>query len=339
MNDEASPTVSERKGYLGGSDAAAVLDLSPYQSRFSLFMQKVTTEPLIKPVDAALAERFEFGHLLEEPIAQAAAQRLRVQIVRGDAFYRHPHYSFLGGHVDFLIPVYPALLECKNIRYLDADWGNPKERVNEEDDQARLVPPYYAAQVDHYLLVLDYEFAYLAALFGGSELRVYRINRDKNREQILLEAECRFWERVQNDDPPDPTGADEIETALRTGYLQATRRLGKKKIIVSDPELLAPMQAYAHASNALRRAKLDTKNARGRLIELLHGELGNFCDPEGNTLVNVVVQNRRAFQSLIFKAEHPEEYERYCTTSPSLVLRAGRIEDSDDDEDDGEEAP
>ncbi|MGN5479491.1 YqaJ viral recombinase family protein [Cupriavidus basilensis] len=89
-------------------------------------------------------------------------------------------------------------LECKNVdgmAYRFGEWGEPGT------DE---VPEEYLLQCQHYMTVLDYPEWHLAACVGGNKLKTYIILRDTELEEMLIEQEHAFWQRVQSGERPDP---------------------------------------------------------------------------------------------------------------------------------------
>ena len=66
MTSPSSPGVHDRIGYLGGSDAAVVLGISPWKSRYQLWCEKTGAEP-IPNLDGV--DYIYFGQVLEPIVA------------------------------------------------------------------------------------------------------------------------------------------------------------------------------------------------------------------------------------------------------------------------------
>lgn len=68
------------------------------------------------------------------------------------------------------------------------------------------VPKSYLLQVFHYMIVMNYQYAWFAALIGGQKYRTFFIPRDDSFCEMLVAAEQRFWARIQNREPPEIDG-------------------------------------------------------------------------------------------------------------------------------------
>ena len=186
-----------RQNGLGGSDAAAVLGISPWKTPLELYLEKTGQALPGEPNDAMI-----WGNRLEGVVADAAAERLGISFQHNDQTLVHRDYPWMLGHIDREVSGEPTLVEIKTTGYQSDDWG-------EEGTDA--IPPYYLAQVAHYLAVTEYHAAHVAVLFlQERRLGLYFVPRDLELEAHLLDAEQRFWcEHVVPRVPPDPiTPAD-----------------------------------------------------------------------------------------------------------------------------------
>ena len=324
-----NPSVEERQGYLGGSDAGAILGHSPFASMLTVYADKMGVERAQRFDDATIA-RFYFGHMMEPVIAAACAKFHGLRAVVQPRFLRAPApLQFMGGHLDFDLPDEQSFLECKNIRHPSNEWGKMPDAST--DDASELIPKYYLAQCDHYMVVTSAEeYCYLAALMGGCELRLYRIYRDAKREEYLVKRECEFWERVQTGDPPFGKSADDFEYAVRIGYIDAcTKTQAKKKdpILIDDETiaLLWDLVDLSKSGSVSYKRQLAIKQA---VFERVN-DLGLLCDKDGKIIGNILTRKRAGFDDFGLKMQHPELYEQFKMSSTyPLIGVADAEEDS-----------
>lgn len=189
-----------RKNYIGGSEAAAALGVSRYQSRIELFLQKTG-----KLSDKADSDRMWAGRMVEPAIAEMFAQRTGKHVVRQPYFYCHPDHLYMGANIDFGIFGENAGLECKNttnkIDYVD---GN--------------VPDENFIQVQHYLAVTGASRWYLAYLMDGWDFHYVVIERDEEFIQMMIAGEREFWvNHVMAGVTPEFDGSESASRML--GYL------------------------------------------------------------------------------------------------------------------------
>ncbi|MGF6641822.1 YqaJ viral recombinase family protein [Paraburkholderia sp. MM6662-R1] len=195
-----------RRHGVGGSDAAPALGLSKYKTSYELWLEKTGELP---PEDLDEVDRIRFGRLMEDIIAREYARREGVRVRRRTQIIKHPTYPWMLANVDRLIEGERRGLECKNVdamAYARGDgWGEPGS------DQ---VPDEYLLQCQHYMIVLDYPEWDLAACVGGNRLERYVIRRDPSLEQMIIDGEREFWQRVEQHDAPEPDYAHPTTTAL-----------------------------------------------------------------------------------------------------------------------------
>lgn len=193
----ANLSVKQRSGYLGGSDAAAVLGVSPWRTPYRLWAEKVGLE---LPPNLDEVEYVYFGNILEPIVASEFERRLGKKIRAEKRLLIHPKHKFLAGHIDRLVLKEKAFLECKVANAFDYKlWG--ADGGDHHD-----IPEYYLAQVDHYMSLRPFTHCYVAVLIGGSQFRHYLIARSEERIAKLQAKEVEFWEQhVVKDDPPPIT--------------------------------------------------------------------------------------------------------------------------------------
>lgn len=330
-----NPEVSQREGYIGGSDAAVILGVSPWRTRMQLCAEKRGVASFeSEPNTDAL---FFFGNLMEEPIGRAVEHYYGLKIKRHvgadgkQKFVRSKKHSFMGGHIDFLEDAAKPsfFLECKNVRFASKDWS-PMRDEPLEDEASGCIPAYYLAQCRHYMALLEVQYCYLAALFGGSELRLYRINRDDDAERVLIVAEQDFWDRyVIGDDLPEPKVAEDFQLALGI-----THRMPAKREIVLTPEQITSMERLAKVRRRAKNLTDEAGDIRDEMIVLAAGGNATFIDDEGNLIGSVVAAVRQSPDIARFKRECPKEYAKYAqyikTSGYFTVRTASKAEDDHD---------
>lgn len=305
---KASPTVSERTGYIGGSDAAVLLGFSEWSTPIQLWAQK-TNRAVAMPPDPERDALFYFGHLLEGPIGQAVQDRHGVKVKRARNFYRSATYPWMGGHIDFLFQDGAGFLECKNVRY-DSAWGAMQpDPLN--DEASHLIPSYYLAQCLHYMVVLSVlSHCYIAALIGGSDLRIYRVDRSKNQPLIdeLIAAEDRFWHEYVLPDkmPPSQTAEDVL---FRRSLLPADPGEDMRVVTLSEEQAVMLRKLHRERTTATR-AKNSSDKLRDLLVVATDGP-ARLEDARGGYLGSISLSSRYALNEARFLAEAPTAHALY----------------------------
>ena len=110
----------------------------------------------------------------------------------------HPDYPWLLGHIDREVVGRRTILELKNVSFFaGAVWG---------PDGSNELPEHVIAQARHYMMIWHprYERAEVVAYFGGADLRRYPLERDREYEDLALDAANDFWHNhVLADVPPE----------------------------------------------------------------------------------------------------------------------------------------
>lgn len=185
-----------RANGIGGSEVSAVVGLSPYDSRFSLWHRKAGH---IGPVE--VTEPMEAGTLLEPVIVRKFAQNHPEFDVEASATYCHPERPWQIANPDAVIlhetedsahPDY--LLETKFALY-DEHWGAPGTAE---------IPIHYRCQVQWYLDVFGLATCYVEVFIGSQgQFREYIINADPSEQATLRDKAKEFLDSLHADQSPD----------------------------------------------------------------------------------------------------------------------------------------
>ena len=179
-----------RRTGVGGSDAAAIVGLSVYATPYTVYMDKLGLLPEKEDTEAVRQ-----GRDLEEYVARRFMESTGKKVRRCNYMIRNPRYPFALADIDFRIVGENAGLECKTTATLDLKQFHGIE-----------FPEKYYAQCVHYMAVTGAERWYLAVLVLGRGFFVFTLDRDDVEITALMEAEERFWKRVQEQDPPGVSG-------------------------------------------------------------------------------------------------------------------------------------
>lgn len=155
------------------------------------------------------------GTALEPMIADLYSERTGLELVRCETL-RHPRYPFILATPDRQAIDHdgtPFLVEIKRPKWRSADeWGDGRSWAAEI-----CVPRRYLIQCVVQMAVADLDRVDLVALIEGEEeIRVFRIPRDLELEQLVVERLVGFW--YQHIEPRDPPAADGSSAAA--AYLQ-----------------------------------------------------------------------------------------------------------------------
>ncbi|MFC0626124.1 YqaJ viral recombinase family nuclease [Kribbella deserti] len=177
---------------LGGSEIAAVLGLSPFESRYSLWHRKAG---LIGPV--AESPEMEWGTRLENAVCDKHREVHNLgSLLQPSGTYRHSERPWQIANPDRLRSDFDghivSLLEAKTSPFGDR-WG-----ATDTDE----IPVHVRAQVMWYLDTLGLDTGHVAVLISGLDYREYVLEYDADEAQLLRDAAVEFLATLAAGTPP-----------------------------------------------------------------------------------------------------------------------------------------
>lgn len=298
-----TPTqLQKRQHGIGGSEVAAVLGISPWLTPLELYLKKTNfEEQVLSPPDNPLLEA---GHRLEPFIANWYEEVTGNKVVNPEETSIHPEYPFLIGHIDRLIPDDNKLLEIKFcLEYSRNKWGEPGT------DE---IPLHYITQVQHYLALTGCDFADVAVLFGGWDLKIYTVKRNGSLIAKQINRCKTFWEEhVLKKIPPEPTTAHDFSLRYPNDngdFLEANTE------VIKTIDRLKALKANKKDSDE------EIKTLEDKIKSAL-GEHSGFKDNQGNKLITWNTVHRCTLNSQHIKQAHPEIYQQFSKQSSARSIR------------------
>ena len=283
--------VKERRNYLGGSDAAGILGLSPWKSPLEVWAEKTSK---VEHEDIGDRMSVKLGNALEDFVARQFMEETGLKVHRVNQTLVHPKYDFIRANIDRRVVGENTILECKTAGEFMA-----KEWKGEE------APAQYLAQCLHYLAVTGADRCYLAVLIGNREFKHKVVERDEAMIDIIIKREVAFWESfVVPKVMPHVTKRD--DEVLQKLYAEAV-----EDVIPLDDQARKIVES-------LQGLKADAKNL-DNIIELQQNQLKAMLgDKLGGTTGDYRVwwkpQSQERFDTTKFKKEHPEMVKDYLKT-------------------------
>lgn len=285
-----------RKCGIGGSDVAAILGISKWNSAISLWLDK--TNQTNEPVEEN--EAMQWGTIMEPIIRNHFAEVTGKTVVEVKAILQHPEHPFMLADVDGLTTDdegNPAILEIKTAsEYKRAEWEND-------------IPSYYQTQVQHYLCVTGVQKAFVAVLIGGNSFKVYEVDADVEIQSMLIAVEKDFWNKVQNMIRPEMDGSDAAKNLLDSLY-----HGGIEEEIVMPDEAIEYVDAYVEACAEEDNAKAKKQEASNHIKEIMGDYDKATC--LGHSISWKPVSSERLDSKALKEAE-PEIYAKYVKVSVS----------------------
>ena len=98
---------------IGGSDAAAILGISPFRTARDLYYDKLN---IVTADDEGNWVAMEMGNLLEPLVARIFAKKTGLKVFQRKCMFQHPHYPWMLADLDYLVELPDgsiAILEIK----------------------------------------------------------------------------------------------------------------------------------------------------------------------------------------------------------------------------------
>lgn len=198
----------DRSKFLGGSDAPAVLGVSPWKTRYQLWLSKIA-QAATEPLDPAREKLFARGKRFEPLVIDMLCEEKGIASVpRTARNVRHQdiEHDFLSCEIDAELQLDGRIVnaEIKTVStFAASDWGEPGT------DE---IPLHVAVQTLHGLMVTGRERSIIAALIGGDDLRIYEVRRDEELITKIRTQEVAFWnDHVLAGVAPDPVTAEDLK--------------------------------------------------------------------------------------------------------------------------------
>lgn len=181
-----------RKSGIGGSDAAAVLGLSKWNTPLQIYLKKKGL------LEVEQNDAMYWGSKKEAVIREVYQEKTGYNVLIPEMI-RHSKHNFMLANVDGIANG-NRLLEIKTASY-DDEWGESGSTTYPQD---------YYVQVQHYLAVTKLKIADLVVLIGSNDYRTYEIEADLEFQEMIIDGERKWWENFKNDIEPEPISYDDI---------------------------------------------------------------------------------------------------------------------------------
>jgi putative phage-type endonuclease len=197
------PWLAARREGVGGSEVAALVGISEYDTSWSIFNKKTKIAPDVELTGAPI----EWGHRLEDVVAQKVADELGMVSRFGGGLWANPDKPFLRVTPDRFATKSrswkaEALIECKTAGDGD-EWESGTIRPGGRGTGS--APLHYQAQCQWQMGIIGLTTAYLGCLVMGREREFFIVEIGFDPEwfaELAAEAE-RFWvENISTGEPP-----------------------------------------------------------------------------------------------------------------------------------------
>lgn len=284
-----------RKGGVGGSDVAAIMGISKWKSPLEVWLEKTGRA---ESPDLSDNEAVEWGNRLEPMVADKFASL-------------HPEMSVLRKNCTMVSNKRPWAFANIDRELRSKDGRGILEiktaGARSADHWVFGVPDFYMTQVQHYLSVTGWDFAWVAVLIGGQEYREYYVPRDEADIRAIEGAVDMFWNGyVVPGVMPQMTGYGNEGSALAEMFSDKSDEY--------IPVLDADFPELGEAAEINREIKA-LQERKKELDNTIKAKIGNAKGIESeSTRCTWVRSASTKFDAKRFDADNPGARDPYITT-------------------------
>ncbi len=253
--------LAQRRTAITATDAGAILGVSPFANQLDVFLEKTG-----QAIEVVQTERMDAGNRMQRPIIDWWADRKAVEVVHEQpwCFRKSAQEPLIGASLDAYRKDDGSPVDAKNIGWKKAEWG---------DEDTDKIPLQYAVQLAVQMYVTDAPRAFLPVLFGGNELVGYRMERDYDLEQSIVDRCLTFWrDHVLAGITPAVDGSASWDAYLKRKFARNT------DVILRAPvELEQTAVEYSVAIENVEAAEMEAE----RLKNVLKLAIGENAGVEG----------------------------------------------------------
>jgi len=189
LETPAAPVV-DRRAFIGGSDAAAIMGLGAYgQTAYTVYLKKIAETP--EELDPKQRKFLERRKRFEPQIVAMLREEFDAEIVSVNQRYIDSEHPFLAAELDFEWRDADGEIQNGEIKTVHPmafgeqhGWGEPGS------DE---IPVNYAAQVMHGMGVARRRSCVVAAMIGIDDMIFYRVTRDEETITAMRSKLVEFW--------------------------------------------------------------------------------------------------------------------------------------------------
>lgn len=271
LNQKPQNFASERKSFIGGSDARIIM--GDDQDRLIRLWREKRGE--LAPQDLSQELIVQLGSITEDLNRTWYERNSGHRVEDVQRKVRHPIHKWMGATLDGRVEQTGAVFEAKFM----LPWNFSEEAAVDK----------HMAQLQHNMWVIAARSAVLSIITGGGKWVEITVHADPLYQHLLLTAEKKFWRCVQTGEPPHLFGietprprleaikivdmassnswADLAATYLRTRAAHGDHELAKaelKKLVPEDAK-----EATGHGLKA-KRSKSGAISFEALSMEVVH---------------------------------------------------------------------
>jgi putative phage-type endonuclease len=300
-----TPKQLDRRTYIGSSDAAAILGVSPWQTAYQVWQRK-TSPVVLAEEESKVMKR---GKRLEPVVLEMLSDdHPEIRVIARNSRFTDAAFPYLSAEIDAEATI-DGFDDVVNIEVKTVHPSKSRQWGEEETDE---IPLWYAAQISHALMVTDRKLCIVAALIGADDLRVYRVERDDQLIDSVRRREVEFWtNHVLTMIPPPPSSLADINAMYQ--------RDDGGSCVATD----GIVEAVANLAALKRTAKeLESRmEEEERAIKSAMGDRSILVDAGGKKLATWLVVEREVFDQRAFTEQNPELAKEFRKRIASRTFR------------------
>lgn len=237
--DQGSPAWREwRKGKIGASDAAACMGISPWQTPYELWLDKMG-QSQTKYVSPAMLR----GSALEEE-ARSLYESITGNVVFPEVRV-HPDFEWAIASLDGICLHGKILVEIKC----------PNKATHDKAGDG-IIEPHYMAQIQHQLWVTDLDMAHYFS-YDGTMHHLVTVKRDEEFIKHMIFEEVKMLRCIETGIPPELT--------------EKEKQKNEEVDLSKDDDWLSFENLYLYYNVMLNQAETGMKSAKEKLQYISDG--------------------------------------------------------------------
>ena len=284
----------ERKVYLGGSEIAPIMGLSPWCTPLDVYRDKMNPDVIYEEE----SEDLKRGVRVEKYILQEYSEVNNCALETNLPPFIDHKYPFMRGNIDAKVVGENVIVEAKSTKSPIAKW--------EEG-----IPEYYRTQVAYYAMLTNAERVDVPVLFSNWQYACFTYWRDYEYEARIKKAVIDFWNNyIVAGIPPEPSTPAELQ--------EVYPKLETAKTIKADSDIREKINIWQET--AMKRKELEKREERLKIeIQSFMGDAGildaGFC--------KVALKERTAtrLDTGALKEAMPELYREYSNDNTYRILQ------------------
>lgn len=227
--------MTDRAEYIGSSDVAGILGISPWRTPFDTWAEHVH-DPSWQPQEETIQMRV--GTYMEAFLADEYTRQTGRVVRDRQMEFIHGLHQFLRVHVDGLCHEEGGIVEFKTAGS-SREWGSVEEPV---------IPEHYQAQCFFALGLTGAKWCDVSVLLPRGDFRTIRLEADEAVQQGIIAAMVSFWnDHVLTKRPP------EIDTSQSAARWLARMPDDQEEALEAGAELEEVIEKLAGVRQAIKK--------------------------------------------------------------------------------------